>query len=133
MKQDSQDTDMSMGTGRRWLLAVLVLLVLVPRSASAAMNCDTHELLGVTQVLGTPGEAHERWESSLPGGDDCSHCTPKHCAVAPACGASLVGMLITPPTDADTMPLSLSIPQPDTRLPAGIDTQPPTPPPQVSV
>ena len=132
MKRYSPYTNMRMGTGRRWLLAVLVLLVLVPRSASAAMNCDTHELLGITQVLGTPCESHVRWESSLPGGDDCPHCTPKHCAVAPACGASLVGVLATLATAVGTMPLSLSIPMPDTRLPDGIDTQPPTPPPQVS-
>ena len=132
MKRFSYAANMRLGTGQRWLLAVLVLLVLVPRSASAAMNCDTHELLGITQVLEMPGEDHVRWESSLPGGDDCPHCTPKHCAVAPACGAGLSGMLITPSTTVDTMPLSPNIPMPDTRLPAGIDTQPPTPPPQVS-
>ena len=132
MKQDTHDTSMRMGTGRRWLLAVLVLLVLVPRSASAEMNCDTHELGGVTQASDAPGEAHERWESSLPGNDDCPHCTPKHCAVAPACGATLAWVLTAPFTVVDAMPLSLGIPVPDTRLPAGIDTQPPTPPPQLS-
>jgi hypothetical protein len=132
MKQDTNDPSVRMGTGRRWLLAVLILLVLVPRSASAEMNCDTHELTSITQAPDVPGEAHERWESSLPGNDDCPHCTPKHCVVAPACGAGLVGVLTTPSTAVDTMPLSLSIPLPDTRLPVGIDTQPPTPPPQVS-
>jgi hypothetical protein len=132
MKRDSNDPSMRMGTVRRWLLAVLVLLVLVPRSASAEMNCDTHELGGITQAPDALGEAHERWESSLPGNDDCPHCTPKHCAVTPACGATLAWVLTAPFTVVDAMPLSLGIPVPDTRLPAGLDTQPPTPPPQIS-
>ena len=132
MMQDRHDTSMKMGTGPRWLLAVLVLLVLVPRSASAEMNCDTHQLGGITQTPDALGEAHERWESSLPGSDDCPHCTPKHCAVAPACGATLAWVLTAPFTVADARPLSQGIRTPDTRLPDGIDTQPPTPPPQIS-
>jgi len=132
MTQDSNDTNVRMGTGQLWLLAVLVLLVLVPRSASAEMHCNTHELGGITQAPDALGEAHERWESSLPGSDDCPHCTPKHCAVAPACGATLAWVLTVPGTVVGAMPLSLGIRTPDTRLPDGIDTQPPTPPPQIS-
>ena len=132
MKYDLHDLSARMGTGRRCLLVVLALIVMLPISATASTNCGTHGAHAVVQAPPASGAVHDLWESAIPASDDCPHCSPKHCAVAPACGAAMAVVLTAPVENAAMIPLAAGIPVPDPLLPPGLDTQPPTPPPQVS-
>ncbi len=109
----------------------LAFAVVLPAQASASMDCGNHALHRTAQAT-TPDQATGAWESIPLAGDECPHCLPRHCAAAPACGASLVSVLATSVRSDVSVPQSLGIPSPDSRVPPGLDTPPPTPPPQIS-
>jgi len=126
------ETRLEMHPIGRWCFPLMVAVaLLLPTQAFASMGCGSHAM--ARAAAAPAGEVARSWESAPLAGDQCPHCLPRHCAAAPACGASLVSF-VAPSLRSDLpAPQVLGIPVRDRDVPPGLDTPPPTPPPQISV
>lgn len=118
-----------------WAMVLAGVLLLFPGTASASAHCGLRAP-GHTGVLSAPTASHQqgsRLDAASDDSGECPHCLPPDCAIAPACGAASACEPADSAVSPMVIPFTIGVPVPNTTVPAGLDNQPPQPPPRVSV